>query len=117
MAAQPSRRRDRRAAGLRCRAQLGTQRHALMEVPFSRPYLSGREAEAVGEAIASRWVAQGPRVRDFEAAWAARVGAAEAVATANGTAALQLALHVCGVADGDEVIVPSLSFVATANAV
>ena len=88
-----------------------------MEVPFSRPYLTGREADAVAEAIASRWVAQGPRVRDFEAAWAARVGAREAVATANGTAALHLALYASGVGSGDEVIVPSLSFVATANAV
>src|SRR4051794_31122872 len=88
-----------------------------MEVPFSRPYLSGREADAVAETIASRWVAQGPRVREFEAAWATRVGAADGVATANGTAALHLALHVSGVGEGDEVIVPSLSFVATANAV
>ena len=88
-----------------------------MEVPFSRPYLTGREAGAVSEAIDSHWVAQGPRVREFEAAWAARVGAAEAVATANGTAALHLALYASGVGDGDEVIVPSLSFVATANAV
>ena len=83
-----------------------------MEVPFSRPYLTGREGDAVAEAIASRWVAQGPRVRDFEAAWAARVGAREAVATANGTAALHLALYASGVGSGDEVIVPSLSFVA-----
>lgn len=88
-----------------------------MEVPFSRPYLTGREADAVGEAIASHWVAQGPRVREFEAGWAQRVGAADAVATANGTAALHLALWACGVREGDEVIVPSLSFVATANAV
>ena len=88
-----------------------------MEVPFSRPYLRGDEGAAVAEAIASGWVSQGPRVREFEAAFAERVGAADAVATTNCTTALQLALYVSGVGPGDEVIVPSMSFIATANAV
>jgi perosamine synthetase len=88
-----------------------------MEIPITRPYLAGGEAEAVAEAIASGWISQGPRVRAFEEAFAARVGAAEAVATTSCTTALALALHVSGVGPGDEVIVPSLSFVATANAV
>jgi dTDP-4-amino-4,6-dideoxygalactose transaminase len=56
-------------------------------------------------------------VRAFEEAFAARVGAAEAVATTSCTTALQLALYVMGVRPGDEVIVPSLSFIATANSV
>jgi perosamine synthetase len=56
-------------------------------------------------------------VRAFEEAFAARVGAKEAVATTNCTTALQLALYVAGVGPGDEVVVPSLSFIATANAV
>jgi perosamine synthetase len=89
----------------------------VIEVPFSRPTLRGDEGDAVAEVIASGWVSQGPRVREFEAAFAARVGAAEAVATSNCTTALQLALHVSGVGPGDEVIVPSMSFIATANAV
>src|SRR3954465_1071039 len=88
-----------------------------MEVPFTRPYFRGDEGAAVAEAIASGWVSQGPRVRAFEEAFAARVGAADAVATTNCTTALQLALYVLGVGPGDEVIVPSLSFIATANAV
>jgi len=88
-----------------------------MQVPFARPYFSGEEGAAVAEAIATGWVSQGPRVAAFEAAFAERVGAAEAVATTNCTTALQLALHVSGVGPGDEVIVPSLSFIATANAV
>jgi perosamine synthetase len=88
-----------------------------MEVPFTRPYLRGHEGAAVAETIASGWVSQGPRVREFEAAFAARVGAPEAVATTNCTTALQLALYVTGVGPGDEVIVPSMSFIATANAV
>jgi perosamine synthetase len=88
-----------------------------MQVPFTRPYFRGDEGAAVAEAIASGWVSQGPRVRAFEQAFAARVGAADAVATTNCTTALQLALYVAGVGPGDEVIVPSLSFIATANAV
>ena len=89
----------------------------MMQVPFARPSLSGREAEALAAVIASGWVSQGPRVQEFEAAFAARVGAADAVATTSCTTALQLALYVSGVGAGDEVIVPSLSFIATANAV
>jgi perosamine synthetase len=89
----------------------------MMEVPFSRPTLRGDEGDAVAEVIASGWVSQGPRVREFEAAFAERVGAAEAVAVSNCTTALQLALHVSGVGPGDEVVVPSMSFIATANSV
>jgi perosamine synthetase len=88
-----------------------------MQVPFARPYLRGDEGAAVAEVIASGWVSQGPRVREFEAAFAERVGAIDAVATTNCTTALQLALYVAGVGPGDEVIVPSLSFIATANSV
>jgi perosamine synthetase len=89
----------------------------MIEVPFARPSMRGGEAEALAEVIASGWVSQGPRVAAFEAAFAERVGAPEAVATTSCTTALQLALHVSGVGRGDEVIVPSLSFIATANAV
>ena len=89
----------------------------MSEIPITRPHLAGGEQAAVAEAIASGWISQGPRVREFEQAFAARVGAAEAVATTSCTTALALALHVRGVGPGDEVIVPSLSFIATANAV
>ena len=88
-----------------------------MEVPFARPCFTGGEAAAVAEAIASGWVSQGPRVREFERAFAERVGAPDAVATTSCTTALYLALYASGVGPGDEVIVPSLSFIATANAV
>ncbi len=88
-----------------------------MQIPFARPCFTGDEGAAVAAAIASGWVSQGPRVAEFETAFAERVGAAEAVATTSCTTALQLALHVSGVGTGDEVIVPSLSFIATANAV
>jgi perosamine synthetase len=88
-----------------------------MDVPFAKPWFGGGEAEAVAEVIASGWLTQGPRVQEFERAFADRVGAREAVATTSCTTALQLALYASGVGPGDEVIVPSLSFIATANAV
>jgi perosamine synthetase len=88
-----------------------------MQIPFTKPYLRGDEGDAVAATIATGWVSQGPRVQEFEAAFAERVGAPEAVATTNCTTALQLALYVSGVGPGDEVIVPSMSFIATATAV
>jgi dTDP-4-amino-4,6-dideoxygalactose transaminase len=88
-----------------------------MEIPFARPFLAGNEGAAVAEVIASGWLSQGPRVRAFEEAFAARVGAPDAVATTSCTTALALALYASGVGPGDEVVVPSLSFIATANAV
>ena len=89
----------------------------MSQIPFSRPYYPGGEAEALAAVVESRWVTQGPKVREFEAEFAERIGARDAVATTNGTTALHLALHAAGIGPGDEVIVPSLSFVATANAV
>src|SRR3954452_24862753 len=88
-----------------------------MQVPFARPKFYGGEAEALAAVIESGWVSQGPKVHAFEEAFAARVGAAHAVATSNCTTALHLTLYTAGVGPGDEVIVPSLSFIATANAV
>jgi dTDP-4-amino-4,6-dideoxygalactose transaminase len=86
-------------------------------IPVMRPWLGQEEAEAAAEAVASGWVAQGPRVRDFEEAFAAAIGIPHAVAVSSCTAALHLALIAAGIGPGDEVIVPSLSFIATANAV
>jgi len=88
-----------------------------MQVPFARPHLRGDEGDAVAQVIATGWVSQGPQVQAFERAFAERVGAPEAVATSNCTTALHLALHASGIGPGDEVIVPSLSFIATANSV
>jgi perosamine synthetase len=88
-----------------------------MQIPFARPKFYGWEAAALAEVIEPGWVSQGPRVKEFEEAFAARVGASHAVATSNCTTALHLALYTAGVGPGDEVIVPSLSFIATANSV
>jgi dTDP-4-amino-4,6-dideoxygalactose transaminase len=85
-------------------------------IPVSRPWLGAEEAQAAGAAITSEWVLQGPRVAEFEARLAARVGAAHGVATSSCTTALHLAMVALGLGRGDEVIVPSLSFIATANA-
>src|SRR5215813_9498498 len=86
-------------------------------IPVMRPWLGNEEAEAAAEAVASGWVAQGPRVQEFEEAFAAAIGAPHAVAVSSCTAALHLAMIAAGIGPGDEVIVPSLSFIATANAV
>ncbi len=81
------------------------------------PWLGEEEAQAAAEAVRSGWVAQGPRVAEFERAFAEHLGVPHAVAVSSCTTALHLALIGAGVGPGDEVVVPSLSFIATANAV
>jgi len=75
------------------------------------------EWRAIREVIESGWVTQGPRVEAFETAVAEYCGAEHAVAVSSCTTALHLSLIVAGIGPGDEVIVPSMSFIATANAV
>ncbi len=86
-------------------------------IPITRPSVGQEEADAAAEAVLSGWLSQGPRVQEFERRVAVYVGAGHAVATSNCTTALHLALLAAGVAPGDEVICPSFSFIATANAV
>jgi perosamine synthetase len=82
------------------------------------PRFAGREWEYVKECLDSGWVSSvGAYVDRFERELAARCGVARAVAVVNGTAGLQVALRLAGVRPGDEVLVPALTFVATANAV
>lgn len=88
----------------------------MSRINVMQPWMGREEIDAIADAIASGWVAQGPRVRAFESAFADAVRAEHAVAVSSGTAALHLALVVAGVAAGDDVVVPSLSFIATANA-
>lgn len=87
-------------------------------IPVSSPSLVGNEREYVLDCIDSGWVSSaGAYVERFEAAFAEFCGVKHAVACCNGTAALHLSLLALGVGPGDEVIVPTLTFVATANAV
>jgi perosamine synthetase len=85
-------------------------------IPVMRPWLGAEEAAAAAEAVSSGWIAQGPRVAEFEQAFASAIGTGHAVAVSSCTTALHLALVVAGVGQHDEVVVPSLSFIATANA-
>src|SRR5258708_5586000 len=85
-------------------------------IPVMRPWLGKEEAEAAAEAGASGWIPPRPRGPEVEEAFAAAIGTPHAVAVSSCTAALHLALIAAGIGPGDEVIVPSLSFIATANA-
>jgi dTDP-4-amino-4,6-dideoxygalactose transaminase len=86
-------------------------------IPIARPSFGLEEEAAVLEVIRSGWVSQGPRVAEFERRFAEYVGAAHAVAVSSCTTALHLALLAAGVKPGDEVLCPSLSFIATANVI
>jgi dTDP-4-amino-4,6-dideoxygalactose transaminase len=86
-------------------------------VPLSDVAVDEELVAAAGEAVASGWWSMGPRVAEFERAFADFVGVAHALAVGSGTAAIHLALDACGCGPGDEVIVPSLTFVAAANSV
>lgn len=86
-------------------------------IPYGRHSIDEGDIAAVVDVLQSDWLTSGTKIREFEQAMARRVQAQEAVAVSNGTAALHCALHAIGLHPGDEVIVPSLTFVATANAV
>lgn len=87
-------------------------------IPISRPDLNGNELDYVIDAVQSSWISStGKYVTRFEQEFAKFCGASQAVSTSNGTTALHVALAALGIGPGQKVIVPSLSFVATANAV
>jgi dTDP-4-amino-4,6-dideoxygalactose transaminase len=94
----------------------GATTAAMRRIQVMVPTLGEEEANAAAEAVRSGWVAQGPRVVEFERRFAAAVGAGHGVAVSSCTTGLHLALIAVGAGPGDEVIVPSLSFIATANA-
>lgn len=83
---------------------------------LSAPHMSGCEEEYVRDAFRTNWIApEGPHVKALEQEIAATVGSRYAVATTTGTAALHLAIQVCGIAPGDEVVVSTLTFSASVN--
>src|SRR5438093_9585307 len=88
-----------------------------MSVPITKPALTEEEAHAPYDSIKSGWVTQGPKVAEFEKAVASYVGAKHGIATTSCTTGLHLALATAGIGPGDEVIVPSFTFIASANAI
>jgi dTDP-4-amino-4,6-dideoxygalactose transaminase len=88
-----------------------------MKIPITKPFFGEEEKKAILEPLESGWVVQGPKVAEFEALFAEFTGAKYAVATTSCTTALHLSLIALGLGPGDEVILPSFTFVATANAV
>jgi dTDP-4-amino-4,6-dideoxygalactose transaminase len=86
-------------------------------IPIAKPYLTENDAQAAYDAIMSGWITQGPRVQEFEEKFAAYTGAKHAVAVSNCTTGLHLAMIVAGIQAGDEVICPSMSYIATANSI
>ena len=86
-------------------------------INIAKPYLTKDEAQGAYDAILTGWVTQGPRVQEFEKNFAEHVGAKYAVAVSSCTTALHLSMVVARIKSGDEVICPSMSFIATANSI
>ncbi|MEO5331792.1 MAG: UDP-4-amino-4,6-dideoxy-N-acetyl-beta-L-altrosamine transaminase [Magnetococcus sp. YQC-5] len=90
---------------------------SLPYIPFGRQTIDADDVAAVVEALQSNWLTTGPRVKQFDQALALRVGAEYAACCSSGTAGLHLALMALGIGPSDAVVVPSVTFLATANAV
>jgi len=88
------------------------------KIPIAEPDIGEEELQDVIEAVKSGWVSsKGPFIEEFERSFSGYINVKHGVATSNGTTALHLALVALGIGEGDKVVVPSLSFIATANAV
>ncbi len=88
-----------------------------MEIPFHKPYITDDEVEQVLDTVRSGWLTMGPKTFLFEREFSQYTGAPHSVAVSSGTAALHLALRAIGLKPGDEVIVPTMTFTATAEVV
>ena len=88
-----------------------------MKIPITKPYFDQRERELLVQPLDTGWVVQGPFVTEFQSRFAAFTGAKRALATSNCTTALHLSLLALGIGEGDRVVVPSFTYVATANSV
>jgi len=88
---------------------------ALPHLPFARPTLDDATAQDVADVLRSGWITSGPKVKAFEAALSATVGGRPVRAVSSATAALEIALEICGIGPGDEVITPAMTFFAAPN--
>ncbi len=88
-----------------------------MKIPLSAPDITEQDIEAVTGVLRSSSLSLGPKIREFERAISAYVGAADAIAVNSGTSGLHLCIRALGISEGDEVILPSFAFIAVANAV
>jgi perosamine synthetase len=95
----------------------GTGREAGTFLPFNRPDITDLEIGEVVDTLQSGWLTTGPKTKAFEQRFAAYLGATEAIAVNSCTAAMHVALAAAGIGPGDEVIVPAMTFAATANVV
>lgn len=86
-------------------------------LPYARQIIDEDDIQSVVEALRSDWLTTGPKVGEFEGALAEVTGASDVISVNSGTAALHAAMHALGIGPGDEVIVPAITFVATANCV
>nr|MDA8389048.1 DegT/DnrJ/EryC1/StrS family aminotransferase [Nitrospiraceae bacterium] len=88
-----------------------------MEIPFHKPYITDEEINGVVNAVRSGWLTMGPRTIEFENRFAGYVESGHAVSMNSCTACLHLALRAIGLAEGDEVIVPAMTFTATSEVI
>ena len=86
-------------------------------IPYGRQLIDAEDIQAVVDVLKSDWLTTGPKIGEFESAFADVGGAKYAVAVNSGTAALHAAMFALGIGPGDEVIVPAMTFAATANCV
>lgn len=88
-----------------------------MRIPLSAPDITEQDIEAVTSVLRTSSLSQGPKVREFERAISAYIGASDTIAVSSGTSGLHLCIRALGISEGDEVLVPSFAFIAVANAV
>ena len=88
-----------------------------MKIPFHRPHITNKEFESIKDSLLSGWLTMGPKTLQFELAFKSYLNVDYSISVNSATAALHLALNAIGVKQGDEVIIPTNTFVATAEAV
>ena len=87
------------------------------QIAFSRPFMDEAEATAAAEVVRGHWIVGGPKLAEFERRYAALCGAKHAIGVSSWTTGAFLVLHAWGIGPGDEVIVPSLTFIASVNVI